>query len=39
VEQAGGDLDQFDLNWENAADFEFRMQESELTLGDLDVTD
>jgi DnaK suppressor protein len=39
VEQAGGDLDQFDLDWENAADFEFRMQESELTLGDLDVND
>lgn len=39
VEQAGGELDQFDLNWENAADFEFRMQESELTLNDLDVND
>jgi DnaK suppressor protein len=39
VEQAGGELDQFDLNWESAADFEFRMQESELTLGDLDVND
>jgi DnaK suppressor protein len=36
VEQAGGDLDQFDIDWENAADFEFRMQEMDLTLGDLD---
>ena len=39
VEQAGGDLDQFDLDWENAADFEVRMQESDLTLSDLDVND
>lgn len=36
VEEAGGDLDQFDIDWENAADFEFRMQEMDLTLGDLD---
>jgi len=36
VEQAGGDLDQFDIDWENAADFEFRMQDMDLTLGDLD---
>lgn len=36
VEAAGGDLDQFDIDWENAADFEFRMQEMDLTLGDLD---
>jgi len=36
VEQAGGDLDQFDIDWENATDFEFRMQEMDLTLGDLD---
>ncbi len=37
LEETGGDVDDLDADWENAYEFEGRMSDKELTLGDIEM--
>lgn len=37
MEEMGEDLDQFDVDWESAYEYEGRLSDKELTLGDIDL--